>query len=581
MDGIRAGARKRISKTGQEGQILLMYMIFLLPMTFMVFSVYNIGMLTTEKMKVQNAADNAAYSAAVWEARYMNLSAYVNRTMIANYDALATLDALWSFADATEGFMFFASFVTQFIPYIGPEISEALRAIHDVVNPINDALARAVGSNAQGENFGFGQYVEKYNKVLSLSQEGLYMLTQLGRQKVIKSIAWGVNRDIQYDNFAEILNALSLDSRRKWHATDGDDGTASGDDGLRLSTERSLNEFAVGGSIRDGLQNILPVPTSISLFICDFGLTQLGPGGFDGPRFDRVNGGAESCPDPQGRDCKEKIAQKERIYEHDSFGVTIDLCVTDIDIAHHSDDQYNKVILLHITDYEHTGSNYEESHYNNFGDNGISCSPVALGGNIPNLNLGNGSDAMQDCQDKRQTNQACDAQRAQIQSQNQGKPPEQQQALPDCFVDENTVLNGTPTACDDVKDGVKDAIKDFKDQLNTALGTPCGTMYNFSDDEHLDQVKVGTYVEDKDVADGQRLEGPTVFVYFRKKLAFLPLIQGLALTTPNDVEAYSFGKVYYKQRPGNPNKEKESLFNPFWEARLEKPRPFGTNSLLH
>lgn len=577
MDIERTGPRRRITPSGQEGQILLMYMIFLLPMTMIVFSVFNVGMLTSQKMELQNAADNAAYSAAVWEARYMNLSAYINRTMIANYDALATIDGFWSMLDATEGFMFFASFVTQFIPYIGPAISNALKAIHNVVNPINDQLARIVGSNEQGQNKLFGRYIEIYNDLLSYSQEGLYILNQLGRQQVIKSVAWGTNKTIQYDNFAEIFNALSLDSRRKWHATNGEDGTASSANGLRLSTERSLNEFAVGGSIRDGFQNILPVPTSIDLFFCDFGLTQLGPGGFDGPRFDRVGGGAESCPSPQGRGCSEKIVQNKKIYQHDSFGVTLALCVTDIDIAHHSDDAHNKVILLHITDYEHTGSNYSSSHYNNFGDNGISCSPVSLGGNIPNLNFGNTGGNLQQCESLREQNKQCDQQIAQVQAANQGKPADQQQPIPDCHVDEEA--GGQD--CDDVEDAVDSQVKQFKDQLNTALGTSCATEYNFSDDKHLDQIKVTTYVEDKDVLDGRRIEGPTIFTYFRKLKKNLPMMQGLGLTTPNDIEAYAFAKVYYTQRVGNSAKEKESLFNPFWGARLEKPKPFGSNLLLH
>jgi len=36
--------------------------IFLIPLTVAGLSVYNVGMITTEKMKLQNAADNAAYS---------------------------------------------------------------------------------------------------------------------------------------------------------------------------------------------------------------------------------------------------------------------------------------------------------------------------------------------------------------------------------------------------------------------------------------------------------------------------------------------------------------------------------------
>ncbi len=72
---IPAGPRRSLVANRQSGQIILMYLFFLLPMTMIVLSVFNVGNIVAEKMKVQNAADNAAYSAAVWEARYMNLMA--------------------------------------------------------------------------------------------------------------------------------------------------------------------------------------------------------------------------------------------------------------------------------------------------------------------------------------------------------------------------------------------------------------------------------------------------------------------------------------------------------------------------
>jgi hypothetical protein len=91
-----------------------------------------------------------------------------------------------------------------------------------------------------------------------------------------------------------------------------------------------------------------------------------------------------------------------------------------------------------------------------------------------------------------------------------------------------------------------------------------------------------------------------VFVYFRKKANVLPLFQGFGLTNPNDVEAYSMAKVYYTQRVGDRTDDpctpapstdpvkggnraecnRESLFNPFWAGRLERPNLLGV-SLLH
>src|SRR4051812_42253618 len=55
---------------------------------------FSMGQLTTEKMRLQNTADAAAYSAAVAQARDYNFSAYTNRAMIANQVAMAQLVGL-------------------------------------------------------------------------------------------------------------------------------------------------------------------------------------------------------------------------------------------------------------------------------------------------------------------------------------------------------------------------------------------------------------------------------------------------------------------------------------------------------
>jgi hypothetical protein len=48
------------------------------------FHMFNVGQNTAEKLKVTNAADAAAYSAAVWQARSLNYEAYTNRAIVAN-----------------------------------------------------------------------------------------------------------------------------------------------------------------------------------------------------------------------------------------------------------------------------------------------------------------------------------------------------------------------------------------------------------------------------------------------------------------------------------------------------------------
>ncbi len=80
----------------QRGQVLPVALVLvgmiLLALLFMV----NTGQTTAEKLRVTQAADAAAYSAAVLEARALNYDAYANRAIIANEMAMAQLVGLSS-----------------------------------------------------------------------------------------------------------------------------------------------------------------------------------------------------------------------------------------------------------------------------------------------------------------------------------------------------------------------------------------------------------------------------------------------------------------------------------------------------
>jgi hypothetical protein len=215
----REKRRLRGRKTGEHGQVLLLYLIFLIPMAMVLFSVWNVGMAVGEKTKVQNAADNAAYSAAVWEARYMNLTAYTNRAMVANYDTVATFVALWSSLDAWDGFIQLARRILD--AFFG--LGEVLAPIHEAFHQANEIVGtQVVGGSDQQQRLGF--YLESYNRILSHSEEALYFLNQGGRQSIVSEIAHGVDSRIQASTYAEFFNGLSLDVRRRWSPTDANSG---------------------------------------------------------------------------------------------------------------------------------------------------------------------------------------------------------------------------------------------------------------------------------------------------------------------------------------------------------------------
>ena len=67
----------------ESGQILVFTCIFMVAILIFVLSVANIGNITNEKIKLQNAADFSALSTATWQARAMNMEGLFNTTITA------------------------------------------------------------------------------------------------------------------------------------------------------------------------------------------------------------------------------------------------------------------------------------------------------------------------------------------------------------------------------------------------------------------------------------------------------------------------------------------------------------------
>jgi len=68
----------------QRGQAVAFVLVMTVIVLLGVVLLYNVSQLTTQKMKLQNTADAAAYSGAVTEARDYNFTAYANRAIVAN-----------------------------------------------------------------------------------------------------------------------------------------------------------------------------------------------------------------------------------------------------------------------------------------------------------------------------------------------------------------------------------------------------------------------------------------------------------------------------------------------------------------
>jgi len=85
-----------VGRGRQRGQALVLSLVASLLVVLALFTLFNMGEQSIEKIRLQNTADAAAYSASVAEARDYNFTAYTNRAMVVNQVAVAQFVGLTS-----------------------------------------------------------------------------------------------------------------------------------------------------------------------------------------------------------------------------------------------------------------------------------------------------------------------------------------------------------------------------------------------------------------------------------------------------------------------------------------------------
>lgn len=103
-------------RRSHSGQALIVMLAFMSVLTGAFILVFNVGQTINDKIKLVNAADAAAYSAALWEARSLNYQAYLNRAIVANEVATAQLVSLRSWSRYLKRTTTNVALVTQWIP---------------------------------------------------------------------------------------------------------------------------------------------------------------------------------------------------------------------------------------------------------------------------------------------------------------------------------------------------------------------------------------------------------------------------------------------------------------------------------
>ena len=279
----------------QSGQVLVIGAFFVLALMMVAISVANVGMMVSEKIHLQDTVDASAYSAAVVEARFMNLNAYLNRAMVANYDSMAFNTALWSTVAAHDHSSALVAAVLYEVTVLVEAISLGLATsiamdIDRVADGVRDYLHSPMHTlNKQLDDWfaqdegkrDLNQYIETFNiDVLSMYAGLLYAGQQSARHEIIRQVAAKMDPEvittttlglgaeaISYDELARAVDYLVAAPQHRsgiaatLSGTFNDmSGTDEDNDNLPYFlgavTEASLDEFTAGHR-RDGVSNTL------------------------------------------------------------------------------------------------------------------------------------------------------------------------------------------------------------------------------------------------------------------------------------------------------------------------------------
>jgi hypothetical protein len=173
----------------QRGHIMVVLLFFFPAVMLALWIMYDSGQVNIEKMRLQNTADNAAYSAAVVVARDMNFIAYTNRAMVANQVAIAQAVGVSSWMHMIRRAAQNLATVTSWVPG---------------VNVVTNSISQGAAAGSSGvDMWAMGAIM------LSDSANGLLSASQVAFHATAMAAAAEIADRAATDNDADVTHLLS------------------------------------------------------------------------------------------------------------------------------------------------------------------------------------------------------------------------------------------------------------------------------------------------------------------------------------------------------------------------------------
>lgn len=191
-------------RTRQCGQALILVLFLVMTTAITAVLLYNNGQSTTEKARLVNAADAAAYSGAVYFTRNLNFMAYTNRAMIANHVAVGHFVSYVSWIRYVQDSLDNLKNYTQWIPYVGEAVSYAEKVVSSIMQGterIAEVLVPA--ADILNQNIALAQLKSQW------SMNGVLSVSNLLNVKIMDKVARTYDPDIRVNYKKEILSGQS------------------------------------------------------------------------------------------------------------------------------------------------------------------------------------------------------------------------------------------------------------------------------------------------------------------------------------------------------------------------------------
>lgn len=216
----------------QRGQALPLGLALALVGMLGALVLFNTGRVATDKARLANAADAAAYSGLLWQARALNYQAYTNRAMIANQVSIAQAVSLSAWTAYGEEASRNIAHVLSAVPPMkiyGEGVAQVMRTLDGFVAPIAEAMVHVV---------------DLVNRGVAASQQAMFASSFAATPEIVSAVARSSDPRFRADTlFATAGLGENLDGWRRFTSRyDVDDREA-----MRSRTELvngSLDDFS-------------------------------------------------------------------------------------------------------------------------------------------------------------------------------------------------------------------------------------------------------------------------------------------------------------------------------------------------